>query len=194
MLVYDVISFEPKQMEEIRAIAAEYDKDAIRKAEKYGIPLSYLTDNQRNHILEEKKIILGSKNPDELKRTNIIQIGSHSLARILERVGSLEDNIIIDLIEKVKMTDAVTQAQFKGFPSLSYSLIKNGDPKEYTFAISFVVTKSKVRFIKMITVHLKSDKSEKVQFRASDLNPDYYRNLAKMKEHIIEHNKRKDIE
>ena len=45
------------QIEEIKAIAAEYEKDAIRKAKKYGIPLSYITDNQKNKVLEEKENI-----------------------------------------------------------------------------------------------------------------------------------------
>ncbi|MDN4608186.1 hypothetical protein [Sporosarcina highlanderae] len=190
MLIYDVIDFESKQIEEIKAIAAEYDKDAIRKAEKYGIPISYLTKNQKNNILEEKENILGSSSPEDLKYKKIVQIGSHSLDRILKRIGSIRDNVIIDLIGRVKATNAVTQAQFKGFPTLSYSLIENGDPQEYTFAISFVIAKSGVRFIKMITVHLKNNEPETVQFRASELNPDYYRKLANMKEWIIEHNKK----
>ncbi|MDW0115094.1 hypothetical protein QT711_18185 [Sporosarcina saromensis] len=194
MLVYDVIYFEPKQIEEIKAIAAEYDKDALRKAEKYGIPISYLTDNQRNIVLEEKEKMLRSHSAEELKNKNIIQIGSHSLERILERIGSIEENVIIDLITRLKMTDAITQAQFKGFPSLSYSLIESGSPEKYTFAISFVISKRKVRFIKMITVHLNSDKLEKVHFRASEVNLDYYRKLANLKEQIIERNKKDDSE
>lgn len=191
LIVNDIINFEQDQITEIRGIAAEYEKDELQKGKKYGIPLSYITEDQKRDVLNEKHIVVDSKTSKELKDKKIIQIGFHSLERILKRVGSTEDNVIISLIDKVKTTDTVTEAQFKGFPTLSYTLIESADPEEYTFAISFVLGKKGRRFIKMVTVHLKKEEPEETEFRIGELNPRYLEKLANMKELIKEQMKKR---
>lgn len=197
MLVNDIIDFEKDQIDEIKSIASEYEQHSLQKGKKYGIALSYITEDQKNDVLSEKRIVVGSKSSQELKNKNIVQIGDHSLKRILKRVGSTKDNVIISLINRVKTTDTVTKAQFKGFPTLSYTLIENGDPDEYIFAISFIVTRKGRRFLKMVTVHLKDDdeeneqpKREETEFRIGDLNPKYLEQLANMREFIQEQEKK----
>lgn len=85
------------------------------------------------------------------------------------------------------------KAQFKGFPTLSYTLIESGDPDEYTFALSYLVKSSGNRNIKMITVHLKNDdEQEQTEFRVAEFNPDYLASLADLKEFLEKEQKKKD--
>lgn len=188
LIINDVINFKQRQIDEIKGIASCYEKDLLQ-SKKYGISLSYITKSQGISVLKAKYNIINSKTSQELKDQKIIQFGKHSLERILQRVGSNEDNVIITLLDKIKSTDTVTVAQFKGFPSLSYTLIENGDPDEYTFAISFILRK-KSQFIKMVTVHLKTDEPQETEFRIGDFNKGYLEELTRLKRHLEEQSKK----
>lgn len=186
LIVNDIIDFEQDQINQIKGIAMEYEKEALQKGKKYGIPLSYITEDQKSDVLNEKHNVVDLKTSQELKDKKIILIGGHSLERILKRIGSTDDNVIITLIDKLKKSDTVTEAQFKGFPTLSYTLLENEDPDKYTFAISFVLGKKESRIIKMVTVHLKNNELEETEFRISDINAEYLAKLSNMKKLIQE--------
>ena len=72
-----------------------------------------------------------------LRREKKILIAIHSNIRILERLGSDELPVVISLIDRIINTDTVVKAQFKGHPTLSYTMAKSNDPDHYRLPISF---------------------------------------------------------
>lgn len=167
LIINDIIAFEQKQKDEIKAIAREYTKVELKRDEKTGKELTYLTDPQKKTVLITKDAIVDGKTPEELRDQYIVNISLHSNVRILKRLGSDQVTIIIDLINRVKKVDSVKKAQFKGHPSLSYTTIQTTDPEEFELPISFTTVKGGGRSIKLVTVYYKDQPHEEMETRIS---------------------------
>lgn len=183
LTITDIIIFEQKQKEEVRLIASDYTKDELLNNEKYGKELSYLTDTQKLTVVGTKDLIVSGISSKELFNKDIVQVAWHFNKRAAERIGSDDYKTIISLIDCLKTTDSVLKAQFKGYPSLSYTMIKNGDPTHSKYPISFLVRRDGNHRIKMITLSPKTShsKSEPMERRIAEDNEDLIKMFAEMK-------------
>jgi hypothetical protein len=181
----EIITLERDQIDEIRSWASDYELSRL-KQKKYGLTLSYLTDTQKTVVLSTKNSIMAGKTGQEMKDEKTVKISEHFVERLSQRIGSDKKAIIIQLIEKVRDTNIVNKAQFKGYPHLSYTVTKNGDPDEYTFAIAFMRLSSGKHRIQIITVHLKNDEPEETEWRVSEYNDEYAKTLAKLEKFVRE--------
>ncbi|HBI05157.1 MAG TPA: hypothetical protein DDY49_14140 [Paenibacillaceae bacterium] len=137
LIISDIIKFEERQQEEIKAIAVDYTKANLCKYEEEGIDLSYLSEIQKETILNKKNRIVSGKTPDELQKKKIITMSLHSLKQMYERIGSNELTVILSLIDRIIHSDFVLKAQFKGYPTLSYTLMEKNDPDKFKFPVFF---------------------------------------------------------
>jgi hypothetical protein len=78
-------------------------------------------------------------------------MGKHSIKRMFERVGFVSRDTIVIIIDRIKATNVVQKAQWKGFPQLSYTVKENGDPERYKISLSFKPVNGE-RYIRVITV------------------------------------------
>ncbi|PID14826.1 MULTISPECIES: hypothetical protein [unclassified Sporosarcina] len=160
--VSDIISFEQPQVDEIIHIASQYTLRQLRREEKKGKDLSYLTPNQIAMVVSEKDQIVHDKSADELRLQGIVQAAEHSLVQMFERQGSDELPYVIDLINRVIDTDTVVKAQFKGHPTLTYTMMMASDPEHFKIPVSFVWESSGTRFIKIVTLMFRNAPPKKL--------------------------------
>jgi len=182
-LVKDIIIFEHPQKEEIRSIASDYTKDELRNNESKGKTLSCLTATQKSTVVGTKNLIVSGTSSKELLNKDIVQVSWHFNKRAAERIGSDDSATIISLIDGLRTTDTVTKAQFKGYPSLSYTMVKVGDPTMSQYPISFLVRGNGNHKIRMITLAPKSPNTPqgRMETRIGEDNQDLVKMLAKLK-------------
>ncbi|MGJ3222147.1 hypothetical protein [Geobacillus sp. CAMR5420] len=158
LTIDEIIVLEKRQIEQIRKIAAEYTMEELQEFEEYGKDLEYLTDEQKQTVLDVKNSIVGGIPSEQLYKNKVVRPGRHSLKRMFERVGSDSVEIIISIIDKIKEADTVQKAQWKGFPQLSYTLRKNADPEQYKISLGFAAVNNQRRII-IVTVSKPSSES-----------------------------------
>lgn len=181
LIIKDIINFEQAQIYEIKGIAADFTKFQLRKVEKYGKDITYLTELQKQVVLNTKNRIVSGKTSAKLLDEEIIQVTLHTNERSLKRIGSDNQTTIISLVDKVKRTDIVVKAQFKGYSALSYTMMENNDPAEFKLPISFVWGFNKRRRIKMITVAPQNTEIEVMETSIAEINPVMAEMLEKIK-------------
>lgn len=181
--ISDIIVFESDQIEQIKAIALDFTRFQIQKVEKYGFDLSYLSDNQKQIIIDTKNGILEGKTSEELWDEEIVLVSLHSSERSLKRLGSNGFVKTIKLIDGLKKVDVVTKAQFKGYPTLSYTTMEDNDPEELKLPISFVKSRKMDRVIKIITVVPKGE-PEEMEATIAEINPAMAEMMEKMKKRL----------
>lgn len=193
LFISDIIEFEEKQQDEIKAIALDYTKVQLRKYEQEGKNLSYLTNDQKEVVLYTKNLILFGKTANQLSKEKIVVVSIHSLERLYERLGSDELSIIIDIIDRIFHTDFVLKAQFKGYSKLSYTLMEKSDPDKFKLPISFFRKINGLRYIRMITLTFKNSPPKKMTTRlAQDM--DLLNRMDNFKQKIKDETNRKNTE
>jgi len=170
LVINDIIVFEDDQKGQIKAIALKFTKNQIQKDKRSGFDLTYLSDKQKQIIIDTKNDILAEKTSEELLDEDIVSVSLHSMERSLKRIGSNSLDSIIKLVEKLKKVDVVIKAQFKGYPTLSYTTMENHDPEEFRLPISFVKSKKMSRGIKILTV-IPKGQPERMEVSIAEVNP-----------------------
>lgn len=185
LVMNDIITFDDKQIAELQSVAFRYTKFEIRKIEKYGVDLSYLNEQQKQVIINTKNCIVQGKSNSELLDDDIVQVSLHSVERSLKRLHSNSQAQIINLVEKLKEVDVVLKGQFKGYPSLSYTTMKQGDSDSFKLPISFVRNKQSAQAIKIITVIPKVE-AEDMEVSIAEMGPAIAKMLEEMKKRLNE--------
>ena len=183
LVMNDIITFDNKQIAELQSVASRYTKFEIRKIEKHGRGLSYLNEQQKQVIINTKNRIVQGKSNSELLDDDIVQVSLHSAERSLKRLHSNSQAQIINLVEKLKEVDVVLKGQFKGYPSLSYTTMKQGDLDSFKLPISFVKNKQSAQAIKIITVIPKVE-AEDMEVSIAEMDPAIAKMLEKMKKRL----------
>ncbi|MBS4178817.1 hypothetical protein [Lederbergia citrea] len=165
LVISDIIEFEEKQQDEIEATAGDYTKIQLRQFNQDGKDLSYLTDEQKKIVLRTKKLTVDGKTADQLWGQKIVSVSVHSNERILERLGSDELSVIISIIDRIINTDFVIKAQFKGYPALTYTLMKSDDPEKFKFAVSFKRKNKGHYTLQIVTLTFKNSPHNKMTTR-----------------------------
>lgn len=186
LVINDIIAFDDDQMDQIKAIALDYTKLQIQKVENYGFDLSYLSNQQKQIIIDTKNDILSDKTSEALLDEDIVLVSLHSIERSLKRLGSNNLDRTIYLVDKLKKVDVIIKAQFKGYSTLSYTTMENHDPDEFILPISFVIGKKMDRVIKIITVIPKVQLKEREEMEASiaELDPNMAEMMEKLKKRL----------
>ncbi|WP_226682137.1 hypothetical protein [Sutcliffiella horikoshii] len=83
----------------------------------------------------------------------------------MERLGSDELHTIINIIERLQMSDIVKKAQFKGYPALTYTLMKEGDSDKYIIPIAFQLVGENRQIIRIITISFKDAPPKALEHR-----------------------------
>lgn len=188
--INDILRFEQKQIDEITAIAIDYTKEQLRDFEEEGKDLSYLTTSQQKLVVRTKNSIVAGKTSGELKKEKIVLISLHSNHRMLERLGSDELSVIISLVDKIVDSDMVLKAQFKGHPTLTYTMAKSNDADEFKLPISFQWKAGGGRIIKMITLTFKGAPPKKLANKIVQ-DSDTAQRMAEFKRKLVEQSKKK---
>ncbi|WP_164667747.1 hypothetical protein [Virgibacillus doumboii] len=150
---FDILSLEDKQINEVLAIASQHTKKQLQEYETKGFDISYLTVPQKHRVIVSKNRVVFKRSPDELRRQKRVVVTLHSQQRVLERVDSNELETILDIIQRIIDSDKVLKAQFKGYSSLSFTLIKDGDPALYKLPISFKWIKGRRQILSVTVTH-----------------------------------------
>jgi hypothetical protein len=176
----DFNKFDDPQIKEINGIASQYTETHI-KALKYGFDIEAIEQHHKETILDRKNDIVYSLSSKELYDEKIVKISTHSIGRTFQRVGTIGRSTYIGLIDRIKKTDSVIKAQWKGYPQLSYTFIEEGDPEEFKFPLSFLLRRSGDHRIKVVTVvNVEDDReSEPMENRLFE-NPRLAESFAKM--------------
>lgn len=180
--VIDVNQFEDPQISEINTIASK-STQSYMKAQKYGEDIKTIEQKHKDAALIQKEEIVQSKSAKELYDKKIVKISIHSISRTFNRVGSIGRLTYIGLIEKIKKTDTVIKAQWKGYPHLSYTFTKDGDPEKFTFSLAFLLRETKKHKIRMVTVAKSNNEggAERMESRLIE-DPNLKNTFAKMEE------------
>ncbi|SFM15807.1 hypothetical protein [Salibacterium qingdaonense] len=184
LVINDIILFEQDQIKEIRGIAADFLQSQLRREEKHGKDLSYITEKQKQTVIHYKDQIISGIPAAKLLDDEIIQVSLYSSERSLKRIRSNDRDTIIGLINRVKNTDTVTKAQFKGYPSLSYTTLEKENPEGMKLPISFVWGKKGNHVIKMITVAPRNVEGEAMETSITETNPETAAMLEEIKKRL----------
>ncbi len=183
LVINDIITFEDEQITELKTIALNYTKFEIQKIEKYGVDLSYLNERQKQVIIDTKNSLIHGKTNDELLDDETVQVSLHGAERSLKRLGSNNQAQLIKLVERLKEVDIVLKGQFKGYPTLSYTTMKQQDQDEFKLPISFVRNRQFNRVIKIITVVPKVE-AEDMEVSIAETNPAVAEMLEELKQRL----------
>lgn len=153
LIIDDVIEFDNDQMKQLKQLSKSYTQNEMRNL-KVGFDLVNLKTDQHKSIIEKKEEIVskGNRDPEELIRTKLIRFSSHSMLRSFQRVEVDVQNMGAYLTGKIIEADFVYKAQYKGYPQLSYTLMKRGDKEYFKSSISFIKIANKDRFISVMTI------------------------------------------
>lgn len=173
--IEEVFEFNEDQKNQLMKIASETIKSRLNR-EKYGTDI-ILLEYQKKVVLDLKEEILIDYSSEYLYSNQIVCFGKHPLKRILERVGSDSKATIIYVVDKLKLSDTVYKAQWKGYPQFTYTLISKEDLEKYKLTICFENLKEVNPNIRMITIS--NIEVDKLNQSLSD-NP----TLLEMKERI----------
>lgn len=180
--IIDINNFKDSQINEISEIASQWTQSHL-KAQKYGVDIGTVDETHKETVLGQKNAIVQPMSSEELYDKKIIKIATHSIKRTFQRVGTIGRTTYIGLIVRIKKTDTVIKAQWKGYPQLSYTFIEKGDPEEFKMPLSFLLRKSGNHSIKMVTVipEVESGVSERMESRLIE-DPSLAESFAKMEE------------
>lgn len=184
LVIHDIIAFTQSQMDGIKQIASRYTKVQLRTIEKYGKDTKPLTESQKQTVLDNKNDILSGKTSKDLLEEEIVQVTLHSNKRSLERVGSNDETIFISLVDRLKKTNFVKKAQFKGYPELTYTTLEKGATDTIKLPISFKRMHNGNHTIKMITVAPKDTEPVAMEASVAEMHPAMVEMFLKLKEHL----------
>lgn len=153
MRIDDIIHFDTLQMGQMREISKSYTQKELRQL-KAGFDLDYLTSDQEQEILFQKEEVVkkGNRDSQELFDKRLIRFSSHAMLRGFQRVEDDVPSIGTYLIDRIIEADSVYKAQYKGYPQLSYTVLKDGDKSYFKTSISFTKVPHASRVISVMTV------------------------------------------
>lgn len=174
----DIIVLSQEQQDKILDYALNEVQDEL-KSKKTGYKIE-LNDDQIRKAIDTKNIITGDKSESELYNSNIIQFEGHSVERIIKRVGNTDSIFtFMDLIRKIKEADFIHhKAEWKGFPRLSYTYMKEGDADKYKFTLAFIKGGSTIKVVTVSNINI-----DEMDYRVTE-NEETLQRLLQFKEKL----------
>lgn len=77
LIIDDIVEFEKDQINQILSIAIQYTVQELQD-ERYGKDLDYLTDTQKQTVLDVKDSIVGGVSSEQLYNNKVVRLGKHS--------------------------------------------------------------------------------------------------------------------
>src|SRR5699024_1992814 len=131
--IIDINDYKEPQINEISEIAIRWRKRRL-KSQKNGFDILTIEESHKENVLKQKEEIVESRTSEELYVQKVIKISSHSIERTFQRIGSVGRATYIGLIDRIKRTDTVIKAQWKGYPQLTYTFAEKNDPEKFMAA------------------------------------------------------------
>jgi hypothetical protein len=158
LTVNDILRYSTEQIRILREYSANKKiEDVIKLASGKKVPLR--KPLQINQILSHKATIFVSNDYDLLKN-NIILFEGHVIDRILLRVENSgliipREDVVISLVGKLRDTDDVDEnAEFKGYPTLAFTLFKKADKEKFRISISFKSSGKKIKAVTLTNINI----------------------------------------
>lgn len=181
--VIDVNQFAAPLVEEIQGIAAYWTQSELQSTKEEVRDLECITEDNKQVVIDNKNRIMQPHSSSYLHDKKIVHVTFHSLERIFQRVSSIGRGTFIDLIDRIRATNNIAKAQWKGYSTISYTLTEIGDPEEYKFPMSLILKSNPNKDrINIITV-----------IKLSDDNDDHNRKAEQMEQRIFDDPKHKDV-
>ncbi|KIV52283.1 hypothetical protein AM501_02410 [Aneurinibacillus migulanus] len=157
--ILDFNQLTQSQIERIRRVASLKTRREWLEA-KEGVKID-LEEEQRSHAIYTKDVCFEGKTAIEVLLSDLVEFKIHASKRTAWRIANHDPDSPLSIETKLKVIDAIIrseevakQAEWKGYPQLSYNFISDIDGEQVNIVLSFREN------ICLVTVYGKSQKRE----------------------------------